>query len=330
MDLDSNHDESEDLFEENEFEIDDSAPAYCSLLIVDFGCSLEDHRAISHHGHPTNSQWKDIGRPNSYNVYATLDGARQIVWSQTRYKIDFVRSKVRAALGSCEPTINNLIDLIFGPRSNIGCLLGKKLGISSNDLSKQLATYSLAAVYSLSKTQIFRRNSFVNVQGLVDKITYQHFLNQIVVCGCNPGKTAYVRGLRPLWLDMQNALNETFWELFIEGFEGYKRITNDDYKMHLATGNKADTQGLKVMQHVRDNRKGLVAHTSCYTASGLPVGIEWERSCDDSTTAATERLIRQQLSPTSGQIGLPMMFNTEIAIYRGYCIPSLLYNFLLP
>jgi len=170
----------------------------------------------------------------------------------------------------------------------------------------------------------------VNVQGLVDKITYQHFLNQIVVCGCNPGKTAYVRGLRPLWLDMQNALNETFWELFIEGFEGYRRITNDDYKMHLATGNKADTQGLKVMQHVRDNRKGLVAHTSCYTASGLPVGIEWERSCDDSTTAATERLIRQQLSPTSGQIGLPMMFNTEIAIYRGYCIPSLLYNFLLP
>ncbi len=139
----------------------------------------------------------------------------------------------------------------------------------------------------------------------IDEATYQKFWNLIGTCGCNSGKTAYVRGLRPLWLDVQNSLNETFRELFIEGFEGYMRITNDDDKMHLATGNKANTQGHKVMQHVRDNRKGFVAHTSCYTASGLPVGIEWERSWDDSTTAATERLIRQQLSPTSGQNGPP-------------------------
>ena len=305
MESDNNINECEDLFGENEVEIDDSAPTDCSLPFVDFGYSLEDHRAIFHQGHPINSQWKDIGPPNSYNVYASLDGARQIVWSQARYEIDFVRSKVRAALGSREPTINNLIDLIFGPKSNIGRLLGEKLGISSEDFSKQLATYSLASAYNLSKTQIFGRNSFVNVQGLVDEATYQKFWNLIGTCGCNSGKTAYVRGLRPLWLDVQNSLNETFRELFIEGFEGYMRITNDDDKMHLATGNKANTQGLKVMQHVRENRKGFVAHTSCYTASGLPVGIEWERSWDDSTTAATERLIRQQLSPTSGQNGPP-------------------------
>jgi hypothetical protein len=70
--------------------------------------------------------------------------------------------------------------------------------------------------------------------------------------------------------------------------------------MHLVTDNKTDTQDLKVMQHVRDNQKGFVAHTACYTASGLPIGIEWVRSYNDSTTTATERLIRNQLSPMSG------------------------------
>ena len=67
--------------------------------------------------------------------------------------------------------------------------------------------------------------------------------------------------------------------------------------MHCEVDNKTDTQGLKKMQHVRDNRKGFVAHTACYTASGLPIGVEFKRSNDDSTTTATERHIRSRLSP---------------------------------
>lgn len=90
------------------------------------------------------------------------------------------------------------------------------------------------------------------------------------------------------------------------------KITTDDDKMHFQLCSKADTQGLKSTQHVRDNRKGFVAHTACYTASGLPIGIEWERENDDSTAAATERLIRAQLAPTSGQMGPPSLPQTEL------------------
>jgi hypothetical protein len=70
---------------------------------------------------------------------------------------------------------------------------------------------------------------------------------------------------------VQTALNETYQEFFFEGFEAYMRVTTDDDKMHLQTGKEQDTQGLKVMQHVRDNHKGFVAHTFYYTASGLPI-----------------------------------------------------------
>jgi hypothetical protein len=90
--------------------------------------------------------------------------------------------------------------------------------------------------------------------------------------------------------------------LFVEGFENYMCVTIDDDKMHHQIG-RTDLRGLKLTQHVRDNKKGFVAHTAFYTASGLPLGVEWEHSNDDSITAATERLIRSQLSPASGQSG---------------------------
>jgi hypothetical protein len=130
-------------------------------------------------------------------------------------------------------------------------------------------------------------------------------------------------------MDVQTAFNEVCRELFIEGFDSYMHMIVDDNKMHYQS-EKNDTQGLKRTQHVKDNRKGFVAHTACYTASGLPIGIEWERSSDDSTAAATERLIRAQLSPTNGQYGPPMLPKTEFAMDRGYCIPSLLFDFFLP
>jgi hypothetical protein len=107
-------------------------------------------------------------------------------------------------------------------------------------------------------------------------------------------------------------------------------VTTDDDKMHCNVKSKADMQGLKATQHVRDNRRGFVAHIACYTASGLPIGIEWERENDDSTAAATERLIQAQISPTSGQSGPPSLPNTEFAMDRGYCLPSLLYDFYIP
>jgi hypothetical protein len=78
-------------------------------------------------------------------------------------------------------------------------------------------------------------------------------------------------------MDVQSAFNDTLRELFIQGFDCYMRVMEDDDKMHYEIDNKADTQGLKITQHARDNRKGFVAHTTCFTASGLRIGIEWER-----------------------------------------------------
>jgi hypothetical protein len=166
---------------------------------------------------------------------------------------------------------------------------------------------------------------------MADQDTYAEFWKKAAVYGCKePGSNAPVHGMKPLWMDVQHALNDSLRRLFVEGFDSYMHVTTDDDKMHFQISSKADTQGLKISQHVRDNRRGFVAHTACYTAPGLPIGIEWEKENDDSTAAATERLIRSQLSPTSGQMGPPSLPNTEFAMDCGYCLPSLLYDFFIP
>jgi hypothetical protein len=136
-----------------------------------------------------------------------------------------------------------------------------------------LGTYCLAAAYNLSKTQVYNKNSFVNMEGLASESTYQSFWNLISVYGCRQQENhVSIRGFRPHWMDVQTAFNETCRELFVEAFNSYMRIIVDDDKMHYQA-EKYDTQGLKIMQHLRDNRKGFVAHTACYTPLAYLLGL---------------------------------------------------------
>jgi hypothetical protein len=139
-DLFGTHDEDPNVF-----------PTDANIPLTDIGHSIEDNRTIFQETHQSNSQWRNTEAPSAYNVSATIDGARQILWKQAKDEINFVRGKVKAALDSREPTIDNLVELIFGPKSNIGRLLQDKLEISSEELLKQLGTFSLAAAYNLSK-----------------------------------------------------------------------------------------------------------------------------------------------------------------------------------
>jgi hypothetical protein len=96
----------------------------------DISCSPEDYNVLVENQQPADNQWRDVEAPSPYNTSATIDCARQQLWEQGKLEIAFVRNKVKkalAALGKSEASIDNLVDLIFGPRSNIGHLLAEKL-----------------------------------------------------------------------------------------------------------------------------------------------------------------------------------------------------------
>lgn len=300
------------------------------------GLSKEDYSEIYEKVHPTASQWKDGSDSRNDDVFVTVDEGSRVMWNQAKVEITFVKEKLKSILGTDSPKIIDLFNLIFGCRSRLGRLLEEKLEVSSEELSKRLGLFFLSSAYNLSKTKIFSKHSMVDKDGLVSEEEYQDFWNAIAVSGVKTGKAgellghaARTRGAKPLWIEIEAALNDTCRELFIEGFESFLRIIIDDDKMHDAS-KRQDMYGLKKTQHVRDNRTGCILHTLVYTAIGLPIGAQWERSSDDSTTAATERLIRSQFVPMHGDMGPPNLTNSLFAMDRGYLLPRLFYDFLIP
>jgi hypothetical protein len=76
------------------------------------------------------------------------------------------------ALGGKEPKIKTFGALSSAPKSKIGRLLEDKLMLETYDLQKVLGTYCKAAAYNLSKTKVYNKNSFVNMDGLATEGTY--------------------------------------------------------------------------------------------------------------------------------------------------------------
>jgi hypothetical protein len=97
------------------------------------------------------------------------------MWQQAKTKITFVRQRVKTTLGGIEPTIKNLWNLMFGPKSKNWTVTGGKVLLDTRDMQKVLGTYCLAAAYNLSKTKVYNRHSFVNMDGLATEDTYQLF-----------------------------------------------------------------------------------------------------------------------------------------------------------
>jgi hypothetical protein len=90
-------------------------------------------------------------------------------------------------------------------------LLEEKLEVSSENLLKIIGAFSLASAYNLSKTQLFGKNSFIDTDAMADQDTYTEFWKKAAVYGCKePGSNAPVRGMKPLWMDVQHALNDSF------------------------------------------------------------------------------------------------------------------------
>jgi len=74
---------------------------------------------------------------------------------------------------------------------------------------------------------------------------------------------------------LEAAMNQVLRKLSVAGREGGKIIlTLDDDKIWASNSgaNSEDRFGLKYTQHVKDNRKGLVAHTAVSATTSIPLG----------------------------------------------------------
>ena len=78
-----------------------------------------------------------------------------------------------------------------------------------------------------------------------------------------------------LWEKLEMVLNDTCVSISITNRRGHIPIALDDDKIWLSqTGrNKEDSFNLNYTTHVRDNRKGLIAHTAVSSGANVPLGM---------------------------------------------------------
>jgi hypothetical protein len=125
---------------------------------------------------------------------------------------------------------------------------------------------------------------------------------------------------------LETSLNTMLRELSIVGrSQSIIIITLDDDKIWAANSgqNASDRFGLRYTQHVKDNRKGIVAHTAVSSTTSLPIGIAFERVNESSNICF--RRIMDSLFPYGNNRLRDVIIHSD----RGYLTPSLVYDYLL-
>jgi hypothetical protein len=128
-------------------------------------------------------------------------------------------------------------------------------------------------------------------------------------------------GSEPFWKDLQDALNRSLRELFVQGIKEHipcPTFTIDDDKMHYAADPNTPTDGLKLSQHVKANRKGFVDNHIVLTASGTLLGFDFETEGDENSNSSSMRLIRNQLCPLQSGSRVPDLTGYSLLADRLY------------
>ena len=139
-------------------------------------------------------------------------------------------------------------------------------------------------------------------------------------------------GSEPFWKELQDALNRNLRELFLHGIKDHissPTITIDDDKMHYAADPNSSTDGLKLTQHVKDNRKGFVDNHIVLTASGTLLGIDFETEGDENSNSSSMRLIRRQLCPLQSGSRVPDLTGYSLLADRLYWSLEFEHDFVL-
>ena len=137
-----------------------------------------------------------------------------------------------------------------------------------------------------------------------------------------------------LWEQTELAVNKLLRKLSIVGRTDEISIALDDDKIWVQTSgrNEDDHFGLRKVTHVKDNRKGIIAHTAVSSSTNIPLGFMFERRGDRAVECFTH--IFSKLFPANVGGGaadqLPDLCGVTNHSDRGYTLESTVFDFLLP
>lgn len=171
-----------------------------------------------------------------------------------------------------------ILDLLFGEKSALATILMRELEIDHPTFMQFMATLCLQAAYRTSFTEVYCVGSALLGSASMNKNDYLNIWKRIARSHIQEKNINYVGQGRQevaLWEMLETACNEICCSISITNRKGHISIALDDDKIWLCQSGKnaEDKSNIHYTTHVRDNRKGIIAHTAVSSGVNLPLGM---------------------------------------------------------
>jgi hypothetical protein len=277
---------------------------------------------------PLVGDWEDV-LPTYENTKFTMDSAKTENWIDAQTEIEFIRSNLHGLCRKKEGVPANeddVMDFVLGGDSEFAKCFMEGVGFEDKRTYFEfMQTICLQASCSISTATLY--DTFLPLKNAA--LFCQEKLFNVWKTIANDNKmddqNYHGHGRRPvyLWEKIEAIANAVLRKLSIECRNGKVKIAIDDDKVWVRMGKNSlkDTRGLKYAHHVRDNRKGLIAHTAGSTGANIPFGIKFERK-GDSATSCYKSLLDGLFNRIGGLIA--DLKNIFVAQDRGYMKPLII------
>ena len=281
-------------------------------------------------GNEEEPTWHDLP-PSTNPPIITIDKSKTFQWQLACNELNHIRSSLRRLLRleeGEEITAEAIVMLCLGPTSETGRFLCNEIGLTEEKYLQFMATLCLQTAHRVSVEQLYHEHlSLLKRDAQMEKAEYVEIWKKLAEKRKLPDtEISTNRREIPLWETLESIVNDFLMSISIVGRNGKISVALDDDKiwLNLKNSSKTDLFNLKYTTHVKDNRKGLIAHTAVSSGVNIPLGICFERSKD-----STEKCFRRLLDRMFGQNGSTNLRNVYIHSDRGYMLPSLVFKYLL-
>lgn len=259
------------------------------------------------------SRYKDI-KLTKDDVSASIGNVTRDHWEEAQEEVEEVYLMFEEKFGTRTPTQLQIIDLLLGEQSKVYLCFKEHHGWDYATFKRFNATFALQCSVNLS-TSLFYSTCGRSTTGLCTEKEYRKLWRQL--SEEDEGSTEY------FWKLLESAINSTYRKLFVRN-RTKKSFVIDDFKLLFQAIKMQPICGIKIMQHVRANRRGATMHQIVESASGVCLGIRWEMA-DDTTKTATTQLIAEQLARMEGGSVENMKNLSHLSVHgdRAYTNPGI-------
>ena len=244
-------------------------PAYWISESQEF--DLENPPPISDHSPPLVTSWLDDDpAAHGTDVFVVVDKARHVAWEQAQAEFANVKKAWEREFSSetDHPSFGDLAKMLFGRTSSLFHLFQTVLHVEYSEYCCFLATFFYASALGIPVMRLYE-NSRISTDGLMEKDAFLAFLHKVNVHDGLKRSEDNAQPSTPFWMKVESSFNETTKHLFLSCRTRGDRlfVALDDDKVHFACSQHSDTNALKRVRHIKDNRFGFKAHTCGLSAS---------------------------------------------------------------